>query len=136
MTIGNQLFARAKERILNGEIDFDTNVINARLVDDTYVYSAAQDVMTGVTKVNGTTDFTLTSPTIINGVFDCPSDALWTAVEGGHTAEAVVLYKFVTDDAGSHAIAWIDVITGFPLATNGGNITVQWDNGAYKIFSL
>jgi hypothetical protein len=38
--------------------------------------------------------------------------------------------------ATSPVLIYIDTITGFPLATNGGDITIQWDNGAYKIFSL
>lgn len=33
-------------------------------------------------------------------------------------------------------IAYIDTVTGFPMATNGGDITPQWDNGTYRIVSL
>ena len=31
---------------------------------------------------------------------------------------------------------YIDQVTGFPLATNGGNIAPEWDNGPLKILSL
>jgi len=47
-----------------------------------------------------------------------------------------VIYKDTGVDGTSPLIAYVDTITGFPLATNGGDITVQWDNGTYKIFSL
>jgi hypothetical protein len=48
----------------------------------------------------------------------------------------VVIYKDTGSPASSPLLAYIDAITGFPLATNGGDITVQWDNGTFKIFSL
>jgi hypothetical protein len=48
----------------------------------------------------------------------------------------VVIYKDTGVPGTSPLIAYIDTITGFPLVTNGGDITIQWDNGAYKIFSL
>ena len=42
---------------------------------------------------------------------------------------------FVETGAGASA-RFTGAVTGFPLATNGGDITVQWDNGAFKIFAL
>ena len=36
----------------------------------------------------------------------------------------------------SQPLHFVDVVTGLPMATNGGDITIQWDNGSYKIFSL
>ena len=134
--MANALYGLAKEKILNGDIDFDTDVIKARLVDNSYAQNLTTDnFMDDVPKVNGTTDQTLSGVTITLGVFDA-NDVTWTAVETAHTAEAVVLFKFVTNDADSIPLAYIDTITGFPLATNGGNVTIQWDNGSYKIFSL
>jgi hypothetical protein len=31
---------------------------------------------------------------------------------------------------------YIDAATGLPLTPNGGDVTIQWDNGANKIFKL
>lgn len=133
--MANRFFPKGKEKILNGDIDWNTDSIRARLVVSTYTYDAAHEFLSSVTKVTGTTDQTLTTPTITNGVFDA-DDITFTAVPAGETASSVVLYKFVTNDADSPVLALIDTITGFPKATDGGNITVQWDSGAYKIFSL
>ena len=134
--MANALYSLGKQLILNKGVNFDTDVIKARLVDNSYAQNLVTDnVMTLVPKVNGTTDQTLANTTIALGVFDA-DDVTWTAVETAHTAEAVVLFLFVTNDADSIPLAYIDTITGFPLATNGGNVTVQWDNGAYRIFSL
>jgi len=68
-------------------------------------------------------------------VFDA-ADATWLTVLAGDTFEGVVIYKDTGVEATSPLLAYIDTITGFPLASNGGDITVQWDNGTYKIFSL
>jgi len=36
----------------------------------------------------------------------------------------------------SRLIAWIDTGTNLPVTPNGGDITVQWDAGANRIFKL
>lgn len=117
-------------------MDVDTEVMKLRLVNVTgdYVFSAADTVMTPVTKYLSTTDQTLTV-TVAGGVVDA-GDPTYTGVaaDGTKTVGALVMFKFVTNDAGSFPLAYIDGFT--PTLPNGGNITVQFDNGANKIFSL
>ena len=69
------------------------------------------------------------------GVFDA-ADITYTAVTSGSTAKAIVIYKDTGLSGTSPLLAYIDTITGFPLATNGGDITIVWDSGANKIFAL
>ena len=134
--MANAFYRKGAEKIITGAIDFTTDTIKARLVKNTYAQNLSTDeFVSSVTAITGTTDVTLASKTVTDGVFDA-ADVTWSAVAAGETSEGVVLYKFVTVDADSPVIAYIDTITGFPLATNGGDIVVQWDNGAYKIFSL
>lgn len=135
--MANQFFPKGKQKILDAQIDFDTNTIKARLVKSTYVYDAAHEFVSSVPAITGTTDQTLAGKSITNGVFDA-DDVTWAAVspDPAENASAVVLFKLVTNDADSPLIAIIDTITGFPLATNGGDVVVQWSNGANKIFSL
>jgi len=78
---------------------------------------------------------TLASKTVTLGVFDA-ADITFTAVTAGSTVKAVVLYKDTGVNSTSPLIAYIDTITGFPLATNGGDISIVWDSGANKIFAL
>ena len=47
-----------------------------------------------------------------------------------------IVYKDTGVTSTSPLIAYIDTITGFPLATNGGDIQIIWDSGANKIFAL
>jgi len=134
--MANALYAKGKEKILSASINFPSDTIKVALVKNTYAQDLAADEFhsTISTYVLGTPQ-TLGTKSVAAGVFDA-ADATFTAVAGGDTCEAVVIYKDTGVSGTSPLLAYIDVITGFPLATNGGDITIQWDAGAYKIFSL
>lgn len=76
-----------------------------------------------------------TTKTYTAGVFDA-DDVTLTSVSGA-SAESIVIYD---DTPGTEAtkdlIAYIDTATGLPVTPNGGDIIVQWDSGANKIFKL
>ena len=58
------------------------------------------------------------------GEFDF-TDPVWSALGAGTRQVAgLLLLKFVTNDADSPAIAWIDS-GGFPFSANGGDFTFQ-----------
>jgi len=60
------------------------------------------------------------------GEFDA-TDVTWTALGVGTRQYAgLVVFKFVTNDADSIPIYWIDS-GGFPFWGNGGNVTAQWN---------
>jgi len=134
--MANALYAKGKEKMLSGTIAFLTDTLKVALVKNTYPQNLATDEFysTISTYVVGTPQ-TLASKTVTAGVFDA-ADTTNTAVTAGDTLEGVVIYKDTGVAGTSPLLAYIDTITGFPLATNGGDITIQWDGGAYKIFSL
>jgi hypothetical protein len=134
--MANALYAKGKEKMLSASINFSSDTIKVALVKNTYTQNLTTDEFysTVSTYVVGTPQ-TLGTKSVALGVFDA-ADATYTAVTAGDTCEGVVIYKDTGVDGTSPLIAYVDTITGFPLATNGGDITVQWDNGTYKIFSL
>jgi hypothetical protein len=120
---------------LNPSIDFDTDTIKVAMVTSAYTPSAAHQFFSSVTGVVGTPQ-TLTTPTVTAGVFDA-ADVTFTAVAAGSTVVGLVLYKDTGVAATSPLIAFIDsVASGLPVATNGGNIVIAWDNGANKILKV
>lgn len=134
--MANALYAKGKEKFLSGAIDLTSATIKVALVKNDYAQNLTTDEFyTSISASVVGTPQTLASKTVTSGVFDA-ADVTFTAVTAGSTLEAVVIYKDTGSSATSPLIAYIDTITGFPLATNGGDITIQWDNGSYKIFSL
>ena len=125
--MANALYSTFKQRLLNKELDLDTDTIKATLIDSAdYTFSAAHDEYSG-----GSTDVpagakvaesgALGSPTIASGVFDT-ADFSWTAVTGDQS-EAIILWDdSIVNDA---LIAFYDTgITGMPVTPNGGDINV------------
>lgn len=134
--MANALYALGKEKILSGAINFVTDTIKVALVKNTYPQNLTTDEFySSISAYVVGTPQTLGAKSVSLGVFDA-GDATYTAVTAGDTLEGVVIYKDTGVAGTSPLIAYIDTITGFPLATNGGDITIQWDNGAYKIFAL
>ncbi len=121
------------EEGLLGAINLSTDVIKARLVTGSYTPNLTTD--TSLTNVGAGvgTDQTLASISVTAGVFNA-ANSTWTAVAAGSTLVAAVIYKFVTNDAGSTPIAYIQFTNS--TTTNGGDITIPWTNSANKIFTL
>lgn len=134
--MANVFYAKGKEKILSADIDWVTDTIKVMLVKNTYPQNLSTDeFLDDVEAYRLNTDQTLSGKSITNGIFDA-ADPTWTAVTAGDTSEGVVIYKDTGSAATSPLLIYIDSITGFPLATNGGDITAAWDNGSNKIFSL
>lgn len=53
------------------------------------------------------------------------ADVSWTAINAGTAAQATLLRE-VTNDAGSPLLANVDS-GGFPVVTNGGDLTIAWN---------
>lgn len=131
--MSNALYNIAKQLGLSTGMNLAAGTVKAALLANSYVFSAAHQYKSAV--AHHGTPITLTGKSVTNGVFDA-ADLYFTAVPAGVTVNAVAIWVDTGDDATSPMIAYIDTITGFPVATNGGDIQATVDNGAYKLFSL
>ena len=139
--MANSLYDTAREAFLTGAINWGTgtggDVIKAILVDTgAYTVNLAthqyKSSIAGGAVIAG--PVTLAGNATTRGAADA-NDLTFSAVSGT-SIEAIVIYKFVTNDADSPLIAYIDTATGLPITPNGGDIIVTWDNGTNKIFKL
>ena len=135
--MANALYDHGREGFLDGSIDFDTDDIRCILIDaaDYTVDLAAHDNLDDIpgdarVAVSGA----LASKTVTDGVADA-ADVTFSSVTGDQS-EAIVIYKHTGTESTSRLIAYIDSATGLPVTPNGGDITVQWDSAADKIFKL
>lgn len=133
--------------ILEGSIDLDADVIKAMLVTSSYVANKDDDFvddggaddaidheLTGTgyaAGFGGSGRKTLGTIAITEddandrAEFDA-ANLTWTGIDAG-TAAAVVIYKHLTSDLLSTLIAYIDT-GGFPVVTNGGDLTITWND--------
>lgn len=135
--MGNALYDKGREGFLDGSIDWDTNDIRVILIDlaDYTVNLATHTFLNEVPAISRVaTSGALTSKTVAAGVADA-ADVVLAAVTGD-PSEAIVIYQHTGVETTSRLIAYIDTATGLPVTPNGGDITIQWDAGANKIFKL
>lgn len=135
--MANALFTFAKQEFLDGNIDLAANDIKLVCVDhadDTPVPATDEDLADIAAGARVATSGNFASKTLTGGVFDA-ADVTLTAVTGD-PFESIVIYKDSGVAATSTLIVFIDTATGLPLTPNGGDVVVQWDSGASKIFAL
>lgn len=134
--MSNAFYAKGAEAILTGQVNLLTAAVKAALVKNTYAEDlASHDYYNDISAHVIGVPQPLTGKSVTGGVFDA-NDITYSAVAAGDTGECVVLFVDTGDPATSLLLARIDQITSFPVATNGADVQVQWDNGAYKIISL
>lgn len=134
--MANMLYTKAKEKILQGQINLLTDDIRVAIVSNAYIQSMTTDEFLSSVEAHILgTPMALTTRSIAGGAFD-GDDLNFTGIASGATTEGVVIYKHTGDPATSPLVFYADQVQGFPMLTSGAVIEVRWDDGAYKIFSL
>lgn len=128
--MANALYDTGREGFLDGTIDWDTDTIQAQLVTASYTFSGAHSTTANITGSVATSP-AFTGKTVTSGVADA-NDITFSAVAAGSTVTGIIIYSQTAD----RLIAYIDTATGLPITTNNGDITIQWDSGANRIFKL
>jgi hypothetical protein len=147
--MANSWYTRGLGAIMNGSLNLDTDTLKVVLVDSGYTFDKDHDfISSGAGTVGGeelsgtgyTAGFggagrkTIANTTVsfddTNNRAELDGDnVVWTAINAG-TAKAAIIVKEVTSDADSILIAYIDTVSSgptFPVATNGGDLTIAWD---------
>jgi len=133
----NAIYTKAKEQMLQAGIDLINTPVKAILVDTlNYSVNLATHVnLTDVGEVARTAiSPVLTNKVVTDGIFD--ADNVTFPEVTGNQSEAIILYLETGLEETSLLIAYIDTATGLPITPNGGDIVIQWDDGANKIFKL
>ena len=133
--MANTLYPKGKQKFLTAAINLSTATIKAILVTDGYTYSTAHEFLSDLGANTVGTAQTLTNKTVTDGVFDA-DDVTFAALAPGANLKAVVLVADTGVAGTSPLIDYIDTVTGLPMATDGGDAQIQWENSGYRIFSL
>jgi len=143
--MANALYGYGRQAFGDGDIDWVNDTIKATLIDtndysvqiDTHRYMNT-DTVPAAAKV---ATVTLANKSNVLGVCDA-ADAVFPAVTGDES-EALIIWKDgggggeTADGTTDLLIVYIDTAAyGLPVTPNGGDINVNFDNGANKIFKL
>lgn len=118
--------------IANSGINFTADTIKVRLMPSSYTFDVNDETMSDVGAGIGT-DQTVADKSVVEdgsahfAFWKSTTNPSWSAVASGSTIGGVVLYKFVTDDAGSTPIGYYDTTD---LATNGSDVLMSWPSDA------
>lgn len=136
--MANALYDKGREGFLDGSLDWDTQDIRLVFIDedddapvlatDDYLDDIASAARVAVSAAG------MTGKTVTDGVADA-SDVTVSSVSGDEF-ESLTIYYHTGTDSTARLICNIDTATGLPCTPNGGDIIVQWDDGANKIFKL
>jgi hypothetical protein len=129
------LYRTWKQALLDAWLSGKT--VKAILVKDTYVFSQAHQFRSDLGANTLGTPVTVTSITTNSpnpGTLDI-ADLLFSAVPAG-TSAAIAFYHDTGSAATDDLIYFDDAITGFPLSTSGGDVSVTISAGADRLFTL
>lgn len=134
--MANGIYTKGANRILKALINFESDTIKVALVSSGYTPSlGVHEFLSDLGANTIGTNQTLANKVVANGTVDA-DDPVWATIAAGSTAKALVIYKDTGVAGTSPLLFYIDEVTGFPLSTNGGDISPQFDNGPLKIYSL
>lgn len=122
-------------------VDMNTDAVKIMLIDATAVYNAAHKYLGDLLTADPACDLgrspAVTTPTVVNGTFDCDDPTVTPGPAAGKTIKGYVAYKATGVDGTSTLIAWVDHDSGgnaISLPGNGADVTVQMD--AAGLFDL
>lgn len=135
--MANALFDFARGQFLTADLDLDDSI---KLVFVDHAVDtpnpATDDFLDDIgVGARVATSSALTGKTFTAGVFDA-NDVTVVAVVGAQFESIVIYNDTPALESAKDLIAFIDTATGLPCTPNGGDIIVQWDNGANRIFKL
>ena len=129
--MANTSYPKGMQKLLSAAIDLENDPLKACLLPSTYTYSTAHEFVSNLgTRVG--TDQTLDNVTITGGVLDA-DDLDFGALAPGDTLKAIAIYRDTGNASTSPVLFYMDQLTGFPMATNGGGVTIPWSDGPLKI---
>ncbi len=137
--MANFVYGKAKQAILNGNVNFSSDNFKLLFVD-TSVYTVNQNSDEFVSNISNSAikarSANLSSVTNTLGTVD--ADNVLLQDYSGASFQAIVMYQVGTSDSNSRLISYIDTSDGLPF--NGTNslipVTIVWSDLSTKILSL
>lgn len=136
--MANSWYDAGLESFAGGDLAWDTGAFRLTCIDEAddtidLVNDDFLDDRAGASRVASSGDFA--SKTFTDGYLDA-ADVTLTSVSGDQFESIDIFCNDGGSDSARRLLLNFDTATGLPLTPDGGNITVQWDNGTNKIARL
>lgn len=136
--MANFIYGKAKQALLNGQINVLSNNLKVLLVTSSYTPSINSDQYVSDINPSYIKNRSGVIQNVSNALGTLDADDVVISVHDGSAFKAVVLYNSSASDSDSRLISYIDTSPGLPFA--GVNfslpITIIWNNDSTKILSL
>lgn len=133
--MSNAKYTKGKEKEMQAQVNWLTDNIKVAIVKSAYAVNLSTHEFYSDLGANVLgTPVALSSRSVTGGVFDA-ADSTIASVTAGDTCSFAVIYKDTGVAGTSPLLVYLDTITNFPFTTNGGDVKLQWDNGASKIWA-
>jgi hypothetical protein len=141
--VTNASFTSFRNGIMTGLVDLDTAVFKVAVVAG-YTFNAAHvflsEVIAASGIVNGTAA-TLTTPTVVAGVFDADDVTITTVSSANPHSLIVYQASAVTGGAdvasSAQRLCWFfDTGGNLPIVPGAGTLTITWPNTSGKIYKV
>lgn len=136
--MAQQKYLKANQSLGKAEINLETDDVRVILIDSadyTVNFTTHQFLSDIPAGARVATSGALAGKSVsIGGVFDA-TDIVLSAVAGDQF-EALVIYQHTGTEGTSRLISYDDTPTQLPATPNGTDVTIQWDAGANKIFTI
>lgn len=135
--MANNLYTKAKESFLKGEIDWlndnirialiDTGIYTVDIINHQYLSDVAPSSIV-------TTSGVLSGKSVDGGVVDATDVSFISGILSN--VQAIIIYQDNGLSSTSRLIAYIDTGADLPFIQTASPVSVLWDEGANKIFKL
>ncbi len=137
--MANDIYAKARQKFGEAAIHMVNDTIKIALIDvaDYTVNIATHDFWDDVpvaarVAVSGA----MAGKSFTDGIFDA-TDVVLASVTGDPCEALIIFSDTAGADSTDPLLVYIDTVSaGLPITPNGADITLQFDNGANKIFKL
>ena len=139
--MANALYDAGRADFLDANIDWSADAIHVHLCDEAdYTVNLAtddfEDDVTVAGRVFGAAGLgPLLSKTSTDGTADA-ADITASSISGDVSESLTLFVERGGAETANELICNIDTATGLPVTPNGGDITIQWDSGSDRIFTL
>jgi hypothetical protein len=133
--MANKLYDKGRQKFLDGEISWSSDVIKCDLIDTGHytVNLANDEFLEDVSsEARVSASGALSGKTTTAGEAGAASVTFSGVV--GSTCSALIVYQDTGYESTSSLIAYIDTATGLPIEPDGADIIINWSSG--KVFNL